>query len=114
MAQRRTWARSSLKDAQAQGFGGGEAVGARRGAGQAFFEEVGDGLGPSGGVVATRDSREPRIGFFSRAGPEVIGGERIETTAGHAKLFGRFGRRQGALPESGQHMPDEGWRVAMR
>jgi len=37
---------------QSQGFGGGEAVRARRGASQAFFEQVGDRLGPSGGVVS--------------------------------------------------------------
>ena len=98
---------------QAQGFGGGEAVGARRGARQTLLEEVGDGLWPGGGVVATGGSREPRSGFLARTGPEVIGGERIQATAGHTELFSRFGGRQGALAESRQHMPDEGRRVAV-
>ena len=40
-------------------FRGGEAVRARRGAIQAFGEQVGDRLGPSGGVVAPRGSRDP-------------------------------------------------------
>lgn len=40
-----------LEGVQAQGFGGGEAVRARRGTSQAFFEETGDRLGPSGGVI---------------------------------------------------------------
>ena len=35
------------------GFGGREAVGARRRASQPFFEEVGDRLGPGWGVVST-------------------------------------------------------------
>jgi len=98
---------------QAQGLGSGEAVRARRGASQALFEKVSDGLGPGGGVIATGGSWYPRISFLARTGPEVIGGEHIEVTAGHAKLFGRFGGREGALPESRQHMPDEGRGVAM-
>ena len=99
---------------QAQGFGGGEAVGARRGAGQAFSEEVGDGLWPSGGVVATRDSREPRIGFVSRASSEVISAEGIKATTGDTELVGRLGGRQGVFSEGGQHVPDEGGCVPMR
>ena len=97
----------------AEGFGGRKAVGARRRASQAFLEEVGDWLGPSGGVVATRNSWDPRIGFLSCAGAQVIGGKRIEATAGHAELCGRFGGRQGLLPEGSQHMADERRRVAI-
>jgi hypothetical protein len=71
-----------LKGVETEGLGSGEAVGARRGASQAFFEEVGDQLGPSGGVVTTRGSREPQTRLLSRAGAEVIGGECIEAAAG--------------------------------
>ena len=98
---------------QAQGLGGGEAVRARRGARQALLEEVGDGLGPGGGVVATRDSRDPRISLLARAGPEVIGGERIKTAERHAELGRPFGGCQGALSEGSQHMPNESRRVAI-
>jgi len=41
-----------LEGVQAQGFGGHEALGARRGAGEALFKEVGDRFGPDGGVVS--------------------------------------------------------------
>lgn len=48
-----------LEGMQSQGFRSGEAVGARRRASQAFLEEVGDRLGPEGGMVAARGSRNP-------------------------------------------------------
>lgn len=67
---------------QSQGFRGREAVGAGRDASQAFSEEVRDQLGPSGSVVATRDSRFPQPLLFLCAGAEVIGGEGIEAAAG--------------------------------
>ena len=44
---------------KAQGFRSDEAVGARRGASQPFFEEVGDRLGPGRGVVPARGSWNP-------------------------------------------------------
>ena len=103
-----------LEGVQAQSFGGGKAVRARRGASQAFFEEVGDRLGPSGGVVASRGSRGPHIPFLSRAGPEVIGEERIKAAESHAELCRRFGGRQGVVPAGSQHMPDERRCVAVR
>ena len=96
-----------LEGVQSEGFGGGEAVGARWGTIQAFFEKVGDRLGPSGGVVTARGARDPQALFLSRVGPEVIGGECIKAAAGQAELFGGFGGRQGVLPEGSQHMPDE-------
>ena len=95
-------------------FGGREAVWARRRASQPFLEEVGDWLGPSGGVVTPRDSWDPRSGLLSRAGSQVTGGECIKATAGHVELCGSFGGRQGMLPEGSQHMADEGRRVAIR
>ena len=92
---------------------GGEAVRARRGASQTLFEEVGDRLGPSGGVVTARGSRNPEPLCLSRAGAEVIGKERIEATGGEAELLGGFGGPQGVLPEGSQHMTDEGGCVAI-
>jgi len=41
---------------QAEGFGSGEAVRTRRRSGQPFGEQFEDGLGPTGGMVATRSS----------------------------------------------------------
>ena len=92
---------------QSQGFGGGEAVRARRGTSQTLFEEVGDQLGPSGGVVTTRDSRDPQTLFLAGTGAQVSGEERVEAAAGQAKLLGGLGGRQRALPEGSQDMPDE-------
>ena len=71
-----------LEGVQSQCFRGNEAVRARRRASQTFFEEAGDGLGPSGGVVATRGSGDPQTIFFSRTGAEVRGGECIKAAAG--------------------------------
>ena len=92
---------------------GGEAVRARRGASQTLFEEVGDRLGPSGGVVTARGSRNPELLCLSRAGAEVIGKECIEAAGGEAELLGGFGGPQGVLPEGSQHMTDEGGCVAI-
>jgi len=103
-----------LEGMQAPGFGGGKAVGARRGAIQPFLEEVGHRLGPSGGVVATRGSRDPQARFLAGAGAQVSGGEGIEAAARQAELFGRFGGRQGALAEGSQHMPDKRRGVTIR
>ena len=96
-----------LEGVQSQGFGSGEAVRARRGASQAFLEEIGNRLGPSGGVVTPRGSREPQARFLFCAGAEVTGGERIEATVAQTELFGGFGGRQGVVAERIQHMPDE-------
>ena len=102
-----------LEGEQSQDFRGGEAVRARRGAIQALFEEVDDRLGPSGGVVTTRGSRDPQSLFLARVGAKVTGGERIEAAGGQAELLGGFGGRQRMLPEGSQHMTDEGRCVAI-
>jgi hypothetical protein len=77
-----------LKGVESEGFGSGEAVRARWGAIQAFFEKVGDRLGPSGGMVTPRGCGDPPPRLFSGAGPEVIGKERIEAAPGEAELLG--------------------------
>ena len=79
-----------LEGVKAQGFGGREAVGGRWRARQAFLEELDDGLRPSGGVIATRDSRDPQGRFVFRESQEVCGGESVETAAGDAELLGRL------------------------
>ena len=96
-----------LEGVQTEDIGGGEAVRARRGTSQALFEQVGNGLGPSGGVVTTRGARDPQTLLLSRVGTEVIGGECVEAAAGQAELFSSFGGRQGVLPKGSKHMPDE-------
>src|ERR1039457_21636 len=85
-----------LEGVQSEGFRGGEAVRARWGAIQAFFEKVGNRLGPSGGVVTSRGSWDPQSRCLSGAGTEVIGKERIEATGGEAELLGGFGGSHGA------------------
>ena len=102
-----------LEGEQSPDFRGGEAVRARRGASQALFEEVGDRLGPSGGVVTARGSRDPEPLCLARAGAEVIGKEGIEATGGEAELLGGFGGLQGVLPEGSQYMADEGGCMAI-
>lgn len=97
-----------LEGVESQGFRGGEAVGARRGASQTLFKKVGDRLRPGGGVITARSSRDPQTLFLACAGAEVIGGESVEATAGDVEFFGRIGRCQGAPSEAGQHMADEG------
>jgi len=102
-----------LEGVEAEGFGSGEAVRARWGAIQAFFEKVGDRLGPSGGVVTSRGSWNPQPRFLSGAGAEVIGKERIEAALGEAELMGGFGGSHGTPPEGGQHMANEGRGMAI-
>ena len=70
-----------LEGLQAQGFGSNEAVRARRGASQPFFEEVNDRFRPGDGMVAAGGSRDPQTFFLSRAGGEVTRGERIKAAA---------------------------------
>ena len=53
---------------EAQGFGSGEAVGARRIAVQTFFEKVEDGLRPGFGVIAAGRMGRPEMRLFFGAG----------------------------------------------
>jgi hypothetical protein len=53
---------------QAEGFGSGEAVRTRRGAGQTFLKQVQDGLWPRGGVIAPEvPGVQSRCGWQTRA-----------------------------------------------
>lgn len=98
---------------QAQSFGGGEAVGTRRFAGQAFFQEVENGLGPGFGVIAAGSAGDPEMGLLFGMGQEIGGGKSVESAAGEAELIGGFGGAQGVLPESFEHMTDEGGGMTM-
>jgi hypothetical protein len=103
-----------LEGVQSQSLRGSEAIRARWGARQTFFEEISDRLGPGCGVVTTRGSGNPQALFFSRAGEEVSSGECIETAAGDAKLFGGFGGGQDVLSDASKDMTDERRCVTMR
>jgi hypothetical protein len=99
---------------EAPGFGGGKAVGTRRGARQSLFEELGDLLGPGRRVVSARGPRKPRACLLTSAGAEIIGDEDIELAAGEAQLFSGIDARQRLLPEGSQDMADEGGGVTTR
>jgi hypothetical protein len=79
-----------LEGVESEGFGSGEAVRARWGAIQALFEQVGDRLGPSGGMVTPRGCGDPPPRLLAGAGAEVIGKERIEAAFGETELLGGF------------------------
>jgi hypothetical protein len=99
---------------EAQGFGSGEAVGARGRASQAFDEEVQDGLRPRCGVVTTGAARRPEVWFFLSTSEEIIAEEHIEAAARKAELVGGLGSRQGVLPKGFEDMADEGAWVTMK
>ena len=96
-----------LEGVQSEGFGSGEAVGARRGASQALFEEMGDRLGPSDSVVTPRGSGDPQPLFLERTGAQIPSEERIEAAAGQAEVLGGLSCRQREQPEGSQHMAYE-------
>ncbi|MGH9378921.1 MAG: hypothetical protein ACRD1I_08980, partial [Terriglobia bacterium] len=98
---------------EAKGFRGGEAIGARRRAAQAFFEEVKDGIGPVSGVVAAGAVWRPAPSLFLSARAGVMAGQDIEAARGEAELIGCFGRGQGVLLEGFEDMADEGRGVTM-
>ena len=102
-----------LEGMQAQGFGSGKAVGTRRRAGQAFFEEVQDRLRPRSGMIATRSARGPEGRLFLGACGVVSGGQSIEAAGREFELLGGLDGTQRVLPERFEHMADEGGRVTM-
>ncbi len=98
---------------EAEGFGGGEAVGTRRGAGEPFAEQCQHRWWPGLGVIAAGSARRPERFYFLGAGGVVSGGEGIAPTAGQAELFGGLCGCPCALPKSFEHMADESGRVAL-
>ena len=98
---------------QAQGFGGGEAVGTRRGAGEAFLQQGQHGCWPRRGVVATGSAGRPERLVFLDARGVVSGGQRIETAAGETQFGGGLGGGERVLAEGFEHMTDEDRRVTM-
>ena len=96
-----------LEGVKPEGLGSGKAVGARRRTAQSFAQEFHNRLGPGRGMVAARAAGNPVGVSFLRAGVEVFGGQRIETTGGQTELFRRLSRAQRPLPEGVEHMADE-------
>jgi hypothetical protein len=85
-----------LEGMQSQSLGGDKTVGAGRLAKQAFLEKVNDRLGPTGGVIAAGDSRNPHPGFLLGAGAQVVGRERIEAADREVEFLGGLGGAQRA------------------
>ena len=98
---------------EAQDFGSGEAIGARRRTLQALFEEIDDGLRPRRSVVAARAAWGPEAGLFLSAGLAVVAGQDIEPAGRDVQLIGSFGGRERALVEGFENMADEGAAVTM-
>jgi len=98
---------------QTQDFGSGEAVGARRRATQALFEEVDNGLWPRRSVVPARAAWSPEVGLFLGAGLAVVAGKDIESAAGDVQLVGGLGGRERSLVKGFENMADEGEAVTM-
>lgn len=66
---------------QAKGLGGNEAAGTGWRAGQTFYEEIDDGLGPSWGVIASGEFGVPWVIPFLSGGEEKLCRENIEAAA---------------------------------
>ena len=64
-------------------------------------------------MVAPGSAGRPKVRLFLGAGSVVIGGERVETTAGELELERSLGDRYRSLPETFEHMANESRRVAM-
>ena len=97
-----------LEGVQARGFGGDEAVGTGRGAGQTLFEEGQDGRRPGRGMIAPGSAGHPGGCLWAGAGGVVRGGQRVETAGGEAELFGGLSGTQRVLSERVEHMADKG------
>ena len=102
-----------FESVEAQDFGSGEAIGGRRRAVQALFEEIDDGLRPRRSVVAARAAWSPEPRLILSAGAAVVAGQDIEPAGREVQLVGGFGGRERALVKGFENMPDEGETVAM-
>ena len=98
---------------QAQGCGGGKAVGAGGRTTQPFAQAVQHGLRPGSGVVATGAARDPASAVLVGAGAAVGGGQRVAPAAGKVELVGGMRGRQGAVAEGFEHVADKRRCMAM-
>ena len=98
---------------QAEGFGSGEALRTRRGAGQAFLEQVQDGLWPRGGVIAPGSAGRPEPLWLAEARGVVSGGQRVKAAGRQAELLGGLAGTECALPEGVEDVADKCGRVTM-
>ena len=80
-----------------QDLGSREAIGARRGAGQSFYQELKDGLRPRFCMVSARGTGQPEMRLFPSAGAKVVAQQNMKTAAGKLQSLGRFGSGQSVL-----------------
>lgn len=98
---------------EAQGFGSGEAVGARGLAGQAFFQQVQNRLRPGLGVIAAGAAGYPEMPLFFGTGQKIGGEQNIEAAGRKAEFFGGQSCADPVFAEGVEHMADEGRRMAV-
>jgi hypothetical protein len=102
-----------LEAVQAQGFGCGKAVGARRRTVQAFAEKFQNRLRPRRGVVTARVAGNPEGRCFLGAGAEVSCGEGVEAAAGDTQLISGPSGAQRALGKGFEHIANKRRRMTM-
>lgn len=90
-------------------FAGGGAVGGRGLGGEEFGEQGGDGVGPSGAVVATGETGRPALGLALGTGAQVTGAQLVETADTDAQFGGDRCRRKVAATGLGEEVADQ-WR----
>ena len=96
-----------LEGVQAEGVGGGEAVGTRGRAGQPFDQELDDGLRPRRGMIATGSAGRPERWLLADARGVVSGGQGVKAAEREAELRGGLDGAARVLPECVEHMADE-------
>ena len=102
-----------FESVQAQGFGSGEAVGARRLAGQTFFQQVQNRLGPGFGVIAAGVAGRPEMFLFFGTSQKISGEQNIKSTGRKAELFGRISSVDQMFAERVEYMADKGRSMAV-
>ena len=92
---------------QAERLGSREAVRTRRRTVQAFLEQVQDGLGPSGGMIATGSAGRPEPSVVCGARGVVSGGQRVKAAGREAELLGGLAGTERVLPEGVEDVADK-------
>jgi len=77
---------------QAEGLGSRKAIRTGRRAGQAFLEQVQDGLWPDGGMIATGSAGRPEPLWLADARGVVSGGQRVKAAGRDGRVARRLGR----------------------
>ena len=92
---------------QAEGFGSRKAVRTRWRAGQAFLEQVQDGLWPGGGMIAPGSAGRPEPLWLADARGVVSGGQRVKAAGREAELRGGLAGTERVLPEGVENVADK-------